>query len=228
MKDLLRKSSILSFITARPRGTIEVIGLVLFMIIGLYNRALNNAKSELEMQNATLREGIKSSLSVKGSEVVYKYRDKEGNVKGVKAYLPPEGSVSSITPEEGHKIEKGGFIARAIDKLSTKTVTDPTTGTVIRIKQAGFTFRPALSGIISDHVYLGIQARVLYYNRWGAGIGAALSKANKYAYFFADRRVDDLFPLLQNTSAGAHFGMGKHPDTGATEKKVGVQLSLFF
>ena len=102
--------------------------------------------------------------------------------------MPPEGTVEVVRPTQGAE--------------------------TIRVKRAGFTFRPAVQGLLGNEIKAGLGARLAYFDRYGAGVGL---DQNAAPYVFADRRLDDLTGLLRNTTAGVFVGQGR----------VGVLIGIY-
>lgn len=141
----------------------------------LKERAINS----LTERNTTLAADLKAQITFapKG-KIIYKTRTVQGEVKTVIKYLPPEGSAEITQSTDGENTE-------------------------LRVNALGWTFRPALVGLIGKEPQIGLGARLFYWNRYGAGAGLGFSRENISPFIFADRRIDDLIPFLYNSSLGA-------------------------
>jgi len=102
-------------------------------------------------------------------------------------YLPPEGKLK-IT----------------IDKNDNQDV---------NITNKGWTFGPNVGVSYSNKMSFMLGARVFYWNRYGGGLGLN----NNGLSLYIDRRIDDVFKFLPNTSMGIFLG----------EKELGLKLSAF-
>lgn len=209
--------------------------LLVLLILGLmweYKR--NRAEiSDLASRNATLAENLKSSTEVTHERIVYKWRDSSGTVHVSDIYVPPEGKVTVLNPKDGKDasakdVGKGGLVDKltgvvdkAVSGVTTTVIKNPETGELILVKKAGVCFAPALAGTAALNYGLGVglQARLLYYNRWGVGPGIS---SKEYGYIFVDRRISDLVPYIKNTAVGIHGGWGWNRG-----KVVGGQIAIF-
>lgn len=139
--------------------------------------------------SATLPAGQQATVKVADNKVITTVRRQDGTVAARVQYAPPEGSVSVVQPASG-----------------------PAT---VRVKRAGFTFRPAAQGLAGKDLKIGLGARLVYFNRYGAGIGIA---HDMEPYLFADRRVDDLVGIFKNTTVGVYGG----------PRSAGIMLGVYF
>lgn len=148
---------------------------------------LNTSIIKLKEENGTLDEKYKALVKIKGSKVEYIYRDKDRIVTVIK-YLPPEGSAQINTNSDGSQ--------------------------TVDIQNKGFTFKPQIAvgyhGVIDPQ----LAARLVYWDRYGAGIGLGVSGVN----IFADRRISDFVPFMDNTTLGIYTNF----------KGVGLKISTFF
>ena len=143
---------------------------------------------KLTAKTATLPESTAAQVVVKANKLTAKVRQPDGSVKATVKYVPPEGTVEVVRHTQGAE--------------------------TIRVKRAGFTFRPAVQGLLGNEVKAGLGARLAYFDRYGAGLGL---DQNAAPYVFADRRLDDLTGLLRNTTAGVFVGQGR----------VGVLIGIY-
>ncbi len=156
--------------------------LALLLLAGLLFSNWYKARQldKLTAKTATLPESTAAQVVVKANKLTSKVRQPDGSVKATVKYVPPEGSVEVVRPTQG-----------------TET---------IRVKRAGFTFRPAVQGLLGSDIKAGLGARLAYFDRYGAGVGL---DQNAAPYVFADRRLDDFTGLLRNTTAGVFVGSGR-------------------
>ncbi len=156
--------------------------LALLLLAGLLFSNWYKARQldKLTAKTATLPESTAAQVVVKANQLTAKVRQPDGSVKATVKYLPPEGTVEVVRPTQGAE--------------------------TIRVKRAGFTFRPAVQGLLGSDIKAGLGARLAYFDRYGAGVGL---DQNAAPYVFADRRLDDFTGLLRNTTAGVFVGSGR-------------------
>lgn len=156
--------------------------LALLLLAGLLLSNWYKARQldKLTAKTATLPESTAAQVVVKANKLTAKVRQPDGSVKATVKYVPPEGSVEVVRPTQGAEM--------------------------IRVKRAGFTFRPAVQGLLGSDIKAGLGARLAYFDRYGAGVGLDQTAT---PYVFADRRLDDLTGLLHNTTAGVFVGSGR-------------------
>ena len=135
---------------------------------------------KLAAQSGTLPESQSALVVVKDNRLTATMRQPDGSVKTEVKYLPPEGRAEMVQPTAGT--------------------------TEISVKRAGFTFRPAVQGLIGKELKAGLGARLAYFDRYGAGVGL---DTDLEGYLFVDRRLDDLTGLLKNTTVGLYGGRGR-------------------
>lgn len=156
--------------------------LALLLLAGLLFSNWYKARQldKLTARTATLPENTAAQVVVKANKLTAKVRQPDGSVKDTVKYVPPEGTVEVVRPTQGAE--------------------------TIRVKRAGFTFRPAVQGLLGSDIKAGLGVRLAYFDRYGAGVGLDQTAA---PYVFADRRLDDLTGLLHNTNAGVFVGSGR-------------------
>lgn len=165
--------------------------LALLLLAGLLFSNWYKARQldKLTAKTATLPENTAARVVIKANKLTAKLRQPDGSVKATVKYVPPEGSVNVVQPLAG-----------------------PAT---VRVKRAGFTFRPAVQGLLGSDIKAGLGVRLAYFDRYGAGVGLDQTAA---PYVFADRRLDDLTGLLHNTTAGVYGG----------PRSAGIMLGVYF
>lgn len=138
---------------------------------------------------AKLPAGQQAAVKVADNKVITTVRKQDGTVSARVQYAPPEGSVRVEQPASG-----------------------PAT---VRVQRAGFTFRPAAQGLSGKDLKIGLGARLVYFDRYGAGVGLS---HDLEPYLFADRRVDDLVGIFKNTTVGVFGG----------PSSAGIMLGVYF
>ena len=144
---------------------------------------------KLAAQSGTLPDSQSARVVVKDNKLTATVRQADGTVKTEVKYLPPEGRAEVVQPTDG--------------------------ATEISVKRAGFTFRPAVQGLMGQELKGGLGARLVYFNRYGAGLGL---DTDLEGYLFVDRRLDDLTGLLKNTTVGLYGG----------RKRMGLMVGVYF
>lgn len=135
---------------------------------------------KLAAQSGTLPDSQAAYVVVKDNKLTATVRQNDGSVKTEVKYVPPEGRAEVVQP-----------------------LTGPAE---ISVKRAGFTFRPAVQGLLGKELKAGLGARLVYFDRYGAGVGL---DSDLNGYLFVDRRLDDLTGLLKNTTVGLYGGRGR-------------------
>lgn len=128
-------------------------------------------------------------MVVKDNKLTATVRQAGGTIKTEIKYVPPEGRAEVVQPTDGPA--------------------------EISVKRAGFTFRPAVQGLVGKELKAGLGARLAYFDRYGAGVGM---DSDLEGYLFVDRRLDDLTGILKNTTVGLYGGRGR----------LGVLVGVYF
>ena len=171
----------------------KLINILLAVVVGallLGNCQKGRKIDHLTETAATLPDNQQAAVVVADGKVTSTIRHDNGTVTAHVQYVPPEGSVQVVQP------------------------TDGTTATV-KVKRAGFTFRPAAQGLAGKELKIGLGARLVYFNRYGGGIGIA---HDMEPYLFADRRIDDFVGIFKNTTVGVYGG----------PRTAGVTIGVYF
>lgn len=177
---------------------------------------LSNQNTKLKDKTATLEENLSKKTIIYKDRVVFKEREVKGtNVKQETLYIPTEGKVEILVPEEGKEID-----LTVVDKLFNKVMKQED-GSYLLIKNKGFSLAPELSGLYSKEFELGGQLKLLYWNRYSSGIGFT-HKQTAYAYI--SRNVSDVFIFLYNTNI--ELAIGKNFKEQETRFLVGVSVRL--
>jgi hypothetical protein len=165
--------------------------IIIFLIttVGIYNILLNNAKDKVE--DITLeKEIIEKNLQniIKVKNTEVKVVTRDGDKVTTRIeYLPPEGQI----------------------KIST----DLDNKQHIELIDRGWTFRPNIGISYSDKMSFMLGARLFYWNRYGGGVAINSTGLSLYV----DRRIDDFFNFLPNSSIGVFIG----------KQELGIKLSAF-
>ena len=156
--------------------------LALLIIAGLLfsNWYKGRQIDKLAAQSGTLADGQAARVVVKDNKLTATVRQADGTVKTEVKYVPPEGRAEVLQPTDGT--------------------------TEISVKRAGLTFQPAVQGLVGKELKGGLGARLVYFDRYGAGVGL---DSDLDGYLFVDRRLDDLTGLLKNTTVGLYGGRGR-------------------
>lgn len=137
----------------------------------------------------TLPANQQASVKVADGKIVSTIRHQDGTISARVQYVPPEGSVDVVQPVSGD--------------------------IMLRVKRAGFVFRPTVQGLAGKGVKMGLGTRLAYFDRYGAGVGIA---NDMEPYLFADRRLDDAIGVFKNTTVGLYGG----------PRSAGVMIGVYF
>ena len=179
----------------------KIVVFVLVLLLGVLlfqNYLLRRSVQEAVEQGGTLPPGVQQQVTVKQDKVTVKERETnsvtgEVTVHTQTMYVPPEGQVVITTTDEG------------------KTTVDLT--------NKGFTFTPGLVFVPSKDMNIGVRARLIYWNRFGAGIGGIISITDDpkpAAIGFVDYR------FYKNFAVGVAYR------EAFTERSVGATLTYYF
>lgn len=144
---------------------------------------------KLAEQSGTLPDSQSARVEIKDNKLTAMVRQADGTIKTQVKYVPPEGRAEVVQPMNGPA--------------------------EITVKRAGFTFRPVVQGLVEKEFKAGLGARLVYFDRYGAGVGL---DTNLEGYLFVDRRLDDLTGFLKNTTVGLYGG----------RKRMGLMVGVYF
>lgn len=191
-----------------------IIAFLLFRIV-----YLNKQNTLLIDKTATLEENLKNKTVIYKDKIIYKERvgsEVSGTeIKQETVYVPVDGKVEILTPEEGNKLD-----LNLIDKVFNHVIKQED-GSVILVKNKGFTLAPEVALLYSNKLEFGGQIKVFYWNRYNLGIGFTNEET---LYGYASRNISDILPFLNNTSA--QVGYGKDLDDRDTKILFGVSVRL--
>lgn len=176
---------------------------------------LNNQNIALRGKTAELSEQLKSQTIITKEKIVYKYRDTEGKPKQQEFYVPSEGSIEIITPKENQDIKPS-----KIDGLFNNII-EQTDGSIIKIQNKGFCFAPELGAIWSKEFEASLQLRLMYWNRYNAGVGIGHKET---IFIYGSRNISDILNFTRNTSF--QIGLGKNIKDNDTRFLVGLSVRL--
>lgn len=180
--------------------------------------SLNKQNTILIDKTATLEENLKNKTVIYKDKIVYKERVDTVSgteIKQQTVYVPYNGYINILTPEEGQKLDLNLY-----DKLFNHAIKQED-GSIILIKDKGFTFSPSASLIYTNKLEIGIQSRFLFYKRYGVGMGIT----NKYMlYTYIDRNVSDIINLFKNTNM--QLTIGKDLENGKFKLGVGINVNF--
>lgn len=176
---------------------------------------LNNQNIALRGKTAELSEQLKSQTIITKEKIIYKYRDTEGKPKQQEFYVPSEGSIEIITPKENENIKPG-----KIEGLFSNII-EQTDGSLIKIQNKGFAFAPELGAIWSKEFEATLQLRLMYWNRYNAGIGVGHKET---IFIYGSRNISDILNFTRNTSF--QIGLGKNIKDNDTRFIVGLSVRL--
>ena len=178
--------------------------------------SLNKQNTILIDKTATLEENLKNKTVIYKDKIVYKERVVNGTeVKQTTVYVPIDGKIEILTPAEQEKLNLG-----IIDKTFNHIIKQED-GSVILVKNKGFTLAPEISALYSNKLELGFQIKVFYWSRYNAGVGITNEET---LYGYISRNISDIIPFIHNTSAQISYG--KDLDDNNTKFLFGVNVRL--
>lgn len=190
-----------------------VIAFLLFRIV-----YLNKQNTKLIDKTAALEENLKNKTVIYKDRIVYKERVDTvsgAEVKQETVYIPVDGKVEILTPTEQNKLD-----LNYLDKLFNHIIKQED-GSIILIKNKGFTIAPEISTLYSNKLELGLQLKLFYWSRYNAGLGITNEET---LYGYVSRNISDIIPIFKNTSAQVSYG--KDLDDGNTKILFGVSVRL--
>lgn len=187
--------------------------IIAFLILRVTH--LNKQNEDLRGKTAELSEQLKSQTIITKEKIVYKYRDSEGKPKEQSIYIPSEGSVNIITPKDNENVKPS-----TLDNFFN-TIIDQNDGSVIMIQNKGFCLAPEIAAIYSKELEVAIQVRLLYWNRYNAGIGFGHKDT---LFIYGSRIISDILPFTRNASL--EVGVGKNLKDQDTRFLVGIGVRL--
>lgn len=178
--------------------------------------SLNKQNTILIDKTTTLEENLKNKTVIYKDKIVYKERVVNGTeVKQTTVYVPIDGKIEILTPAEQEKLNLGIF-----DKTFNHVIKQED-GSVILVKNKGFTLAPEISALYSNKLELGFQIKVFYWSRYNTGVGITNEET---LYGYISRNISDIIPFIHNTSAQISYG--KDLDEGNTKFLFGVNVRL--
>jgi hypothetical protein len=176
---------------------------------------LDEQNNDLRGKTAELSEQLKSQTVITKEKIVYKYRDSEGKPKEQSIYIPSEGSVNIITPKDNETVKPS-----TLDNFFNTTI-EHTDGSIIMIQNKGFCIAPEVGVFISKETEVALQVRLLYWNRYNAGIGFGHKDT---LFIYGSRSISDILSFTRNTSL--QIGVGKNLKEQDTRFLVGIGVRL--
>lgn len=175
---------------------------------------LNNQNIALRGKTAELSEQLKSQIVITKEKIIYKYREND-KAKEKNIYIPSEGKVDIITPKENENIKLG-----KIEGLFSNII-EQTDGSLIKIQNKGFCFAPELGAIWSKEFEATLQLRLMYWNRYNAGVGIGHKET---IFIYGSRNISDILNFTRNTSF--QIGLGKNIKEQDTRFIIGLSVRL--
>ena len=188
------------------------------LIVFLFFRIsyLNKQNIRLKNKTATLEENLKKKTIIYKDKIVFKEREVTGtNIKQETFYIPSEGKVEILNPKDDEQYD-----LTLIDKMFNKVIKQED-GTILLIKNKGFSIAPEVSIMLSNELEVGGQLKLLYWSRYSSGIGFS-DKQTLYGYI--SRNISDIFNFTKNTSI--QLAVGKNFKEQETRFLLGVNVRL--
>lgn len=186
--------------------------IIIFLLIRIVY--LNKQNTLLIDKTATLEENLKNKTVIYKDKIIYEERVVNGTeVQQTTIYVPIDGKIEILTPEEGNKLDLG-----LVDKVFNHVIKQED-GSVILVKNKGFAVSPLISLFYSKEFEYAIQLRLLYWNRYGMGIGYS-DKDTLFA--FIERNASDILPFTRNLSFQIIYGKNQR----FNEQRIGIGLNV--
>lgn len=188
------------------------------LIVFLFFRIsyLNKQNIRLKNKTATLEENLKKKTIIYKDKIIFKEREVTGtNIKQETFYIPSEGKVEILNPKDDVQYDLA-----LIDKIFNKVIKQED-GTILLIKNKGFSIAPEASIMFSNELEVGGQLKLLYWSRYSSGIGFS-DKQTLYGYI--SRNISDIFNFTKNTSI--QLAVGKNFKEQETRFLLGVNVRL--
>ena len=188
------------------------------LIVFLFFRIsyLNKQNIRLKNKTATLEENLKKKTIIYKDKIIFKEREVTGtNIKQETFYIPSEGKVEILNPKDDEQYD-----LTLIDKIFNKVIKQED-GTILLIKNKGFSIAPEVSIMFSNELEVGGQLKLLYWSRYSSGIGFS-DKQTLYGY--VRRNISDIFNFTKNTSI--QLAVGKNFKEQETRFLLGVNVRL--
>lgn len=179
---------------------------------------LNKQNTILIDKTATLEENLKNKTVIYKDKIIYKERVDTVSgteIKQETVYIPVDGKIEILTPAEQEKLN-----LNLLDKVFNHIIKQED-GSVILIKDKGFTLAPEVAALYSNKLELGFQVKVFYWSRYNAGVGITNEET---VYGYISRNISDIVPFMRNTSAQVAYG--KDLDDKDTKFLFGVNVRL--
>lgn len=187
--------------------------IIAFLLLRITN--LNKQNEKLRGKTAELSEQLKSQTIITKEKIVYKYRNSDGKPQQQEYYVPSEGSIEIITPKENEDIKP-----TIIDNFFN-TIVEQTDGSLIKIQNKGLCFAPEIGIIYSKELEAAFQLRLLYWNRYNAGVGIGHKDT---VYIYGSRNISDILSFTRNSSL--EIGLGKNFKDQDTRFIIGLSIRL--
>jgi hypothetical protein len=188
------------------------------LIVFLFFRIsyLNKQNIRLKNKTATLEENLKKKTIIYKDKIIFKEREVTGtNIKQETFYIPSEGKVEILNPKDDAQYD-----LILIDKIFNKVIRQED-GTILLIKNKGFSIAPEVSIMLSSELEVGGQLKLLYWSRYSSGVGFS-DKQTLYGYI--SRNISDIFNFTKNTSV--QLAIGKNFKEQETRFLLGVNVRL--
>lgn len=188
------------------------------LIVFLFFRIsyLNKQNIRLKNKTATLEENLKKKTIIYKDKIIFKEREVTGtNIKQETFYIPSEGKVEILNPKDDEQYD-----LTLTDKMFNKVIKQED-GTILLVKNKGFSIAPEVSIMLSNELEVGGQLKLLYWSRYSSGIGFS-DKQTLYGYI--SRNISDIFNFTKNTSI--QLAVGKNFKEQETRFLLGVNVRL--
>lgn len=195
---------------------LKLLPYLLIMFLFFRISYLNKQNIRLKNKTATLEENLKKKTIIYKDKIIFKEREVTGtNIKQETFYIPSEGKVEILNPKDDEQYD-----LTLIDKMFNKVIRQED-GTILLVKNKGFSIAPEVSIMLSNELEVGGQLKLLYWSRYSSGIGFS-DKQTLYGY--VSRNISDIFNFTKNTSI--QLAIGKNFKEQETRFLLGVNVRL--
>lgn len=210
---------ILEKILGNVKNTIIVALVIALGAFGFMYTREKKAHNELQAKIEGLPKDAKGQITIEKDNIKIVSKDKDGKIVYTDRYVPPEGSVVITVKEKEQLQNKINDLVDKIKKATTpeliKQLQDELSNTKedldkmpdVVIKDKGFCHK-AGAGVGYDFAEKPspeLDVKLLYFKRYGAGIGSTLNEP----FLYASRHVDDLSGPLGFSNLELWVGYGR-------------------
>jgi hypothetical protein len=234
--------SIWKWMWANKKIAVYIILVGIIALLTWKNKSLTQKNTILTEERGKLPDNIEFIASLKDTDFKVTYRDSKNNVIVKEYYVPREGGVSFTKYIDLKQYDpKAGFTGQSINPPTTNpisgilaTILNPfkpkdanNSNNPIAIDWYGFTFKPGMQGLYTSSLDkpfdVGLDLKLLYINRFSAGIGSTLYAPNVWMSY----HVDQFVPFFKLENVEGVVGLSKpYDDFSKNALSIGIRSNL--